>query len=412
MVASLGLIGLATLSPQPPLTSPLPAFCIFCGDYGAVDFLLNVALFLPLGLSLGAAGHSLARAVAVAGVTTVVVELLQVRIIPGRDASAGDLLANSLGGLLGFLLWRFHAPLLRPDPALARRLSLGAAVLAAGLLTTSALALRPHIADPPYWVQFYPERPNYDVFDGRVLSLTVDGRQLEPPERAASLVLPGERLGRALTVHGRVTAGAHPDRIAPMIRVVDRTGEQVMLGRWRDALVFRRRVQGTAWRLRTPVIAASDAFPSCTALPCPPTVSSDTLRVAAVTKGPSIELSTEGAAGRSERHFSPSVGLGWVLLLPFDLPIDSRTRLLSLVWLAALAAPTGYWSAWGVLSQRSGPSWVRQVLPGVALLALFMGLLIAPLMAGLAITPTSEIAGALAGLAGGAWVARLIAAGP
>ena len=45
------VIALATLWPA-ETTVTLPASCIFCGQFGGVDFALNVVLFVPLGVAL------------------------------------------------------------------------------------------------------------------------------------------------------------------------------------------------------------------------------------------------------------------------------------------------------------------------------------------------------------------------
>src|SRR5919199_723337 len=65
---------------------PLPAaagnpWCILCGEYGAQDFVANILLFVPFGAGLSLAGVSRRRALAVAALTTLCIELLQVRVV-------------------------------------------------------------------------------------------------------------------------------------------------------------------------------------------------------------------------------------------------------------------------------------------------------------------------------------------
>ena len=48
---SFALIALMTLQPSQE-TVITPTFCVFCGPLGGVDFILNVILFVPLGISL------------------------------------------------------------------------------------------------------------------------------------------------------------------------------------------------------------------------------------------------------------------------------------------------------------------------------------------------------------------------
>ena len=79
---------------------------MFCGDYGGVDFMLNVALFLPLGVGLALQRLQATRAWLMILAATVVIESLQFAIIPGRDASLGDVIANATGGAIGLWLGR------------------------------------------------------------------------------------------------------------------------------------------------------------------------------------------------------------------------------------------------------------------------------------------------------------------
>ncbi len=120
-------VGLLTLFPTPRgrPRPPDPLVCIFCGDFGGVDFLLNILLFVPLGLGLALAGFSWRRAVLLAGLLSFGVELLQMKIIVGRDASLGDVMTNTTGGGVGALLGSIGAgSYLQPPPVPARLLAL------------------------------------------------------------------------------------------------------------------------------------------------------------------------------------------------------------------------------------------------------------------------------------------------
>ncbi len=97
----------ATLTPMPhqaaqvALTGP---FCLACGDGGGADFILNIALFLPLGAALAAAGFRVRTVVLLGLALSTGVELLQFSVIPGRDATIGDVVANTTGTTLGWVL--------------------------------------------------------------------------------------------------------------------------------------------------------------------------------------------------------------------------------------------------------------------------------------------------------------------
>jgi len=74
-------------------------------DYSRVEFLANIALFVPVGMFLlllfGAGGWWLAAIGSL--VLTAFIETAQ-RQIPGRVPDERDILANTVGGLLGIAL--------------------------------------------------------------------------------------------------------------------------------------------------------------------------------------------------------------------------------------------------------------------------------------------------------------------
>lgn len=74
-------------------------------DYSRFEFLANIAMFVPIGVFLlllfGAGGWWLAGIGSFA--TTVVIETVQQQI-PGRVSDERDLVANTLGGLIGIVI--------------------------------------------------------------------------------------------------------------------------------------------------------------------------------------------------------------------------------------------------------------------------------------------------------------------
>ncbi|MEU4692446.1 VanZ family protein [Actinoplanes sp. NPDC023714] len=77
-----------------------------------VTFVANIVMFLPLGALLAMTGRTrTARQVAVIALAcSAAVEVVQfltnVLVSSGRQADVNDLIANTLGGVLGFLAWR------------------------------------------------------------------------------------------------------------------------------------------------------------------------------------------------------------------------------------------------------------------------------------------------------------------
>ncbi|MGH7318994.1 MAG: VanZ family protein, partial [Candidatus Rokuibacteriota bacterium] len=100
---AMAVILIGTLWPMTPRGEPVPFFCLLCGEHGLADWILNVALFVPLGVGLVIAGLRPATAVGIGLATTIGVEALQVNVVAGRDTSLSDILSNTLGTLVGAL---------------------------------------------------------------------------------------------------------------------------------------------------------------------------------------------------------------------------------------------------------------------------------------------------------------------
>src|SRR3954469_19639810 len=120
-MVSLAAIGLATLLPASGAASG-SHFCLVCGSFGGVDAVLNVLLFVPLGIGLALSGLPAKRALLAMCALSALIETAQLLVIPGRDSTIGDLLTNALGGALGFAMARYPEDWLRPTPRIARNL--------------------------------------------------------------------------------------------------------------------------------------------------------------------------------------------------------------------------------------------------------------------------------------------------
>jgi hypothetical protein len=68
---------------------------------GSPSGLANVALFVPFGFFLAWATSRVVRSAAVVVATTTAIEASQGLVLPGRDCSVADVLANTVGGLVG-----------------------------------------------------------------------------------------------------------------------------------------------------------------------------------------------------------------------------------------------------------------------------------------------------------------------
>lgn len=130
VVAVVWLAGLAalTLTPNGGPVARIVSFCLLCGDRGVADALLNVVLFVPLGLLIGR-GRGAVAALTAGVAVSFAVEVGQL-LLRGRYSNMGDLVWNGLGAWLGAIC----LPWLRswlPD-----RSSLPARAVAVGLPTT------------------------------------------------------------------------------------------------------------------------------------------------------------------------------------------------------------------------------------------------------------------------------------
>lgn len=135
-------VGLAavTLTPNGGPVARILSFCLLCGERGTADAVLNVVLFVPLGLLIGRRRGALV-ALALGVMVAVGVETAQL-LLRGRYSNVGDLLWNGAGAWLGGLL----APAVRkgldgPVSLPIRGLTVGLPViwiLAAGILLRPA----------------------------------------------------------------------------------------------------------------------------------------------------------------------------------------------------------------------------------------------------------------------------------
>ena len=138
------LIASVTLTPgEGPAAANVAPLCLVCGSYGGADAILNVLLFAPLGFGLALWGVRAGRALLTALAVTILIETLQWFIIPGRDATLGDVAMNFLGAAFGFVAGARITGLLLPTPDGAARL-LGVWTIGwLGLQALSAYALVP-----------------------------------------------------------------------------------------------------------------------------------------------------------------------------------------------------------------------------------------------------------------------------
>jgi hypothetical protein len=412
-IVSLAAIAVMTLRPGAPETVTPQGICVFCGSTGGQDFFDNILLFVPFGFFLRAAGVGRWRVIAAAVATTVFVEAMQLRVVVGRDASLGDVLSNSLGGVLGVLLAERWRTLLFPTARLARRLAVAAALAWLAVLATTAWALAPSLLERrPAFVQWAPMSPAWSRFHGQVLDASLGGRAIGPtlPMSPAGGYLDDDGAVRLASL---VRNGNVRPSFAPIVRVAspggpDGTEELVALGEDGCDLTLHVRMRVTDVRFRAPSVTVPRVFPCGDATDAERGVAEgDTTRIMGeLTADGWLRVGARwGERGASERAVRLSPVMGWSFFLPWGLRFGvTPHHWLDALWLAGLLLPAAYFGARGTSGRRRRAQLVGLAASLTALVAL--GLVVVPAVSTLAPGGTLHwlacAVGIVAGLALGA----------
>jgi hypothetical protein len=384
------VIAAVTLVPAPDevaRAASTPVYCLLCGDLGSVDFLLNTLLFVPLGIALVVAGFSWRRAVALCAVATFIIELLQMQVIVGRDASLGDIVANTLGGGLGALFVYRWSDLALPTALRARRLALAYAVVLLWIWSGTAWALGPALPQAVRWYGAWaPEFANFERFSGTPLMVTAGEEPLLPGP-----ALDQQRIEDALSAHPvisfRAVLGKPPQDLAPIGAIVDAWHRDVMLiGQDHQDLEFSLRMRASILRLRNPAAVLRGGLAG---------QPGDTVEAEGALRDGAFELATRDGRRVASLRLPLSASWGWSLVTPWEAGYGNEIYLLTALWIAGLIGVLAYWTVWA-----GGPSFV--LLPVTILLMLGA----VPYAAGFPPAHWSEWAAAIAGTLLGSMAAR------
>ena len=400
-ILSLTAIAFATLLPE-----PFPAIgshmCLVCGVFGGVNAILNVLLFVPLGLGLALSGFSGKRALLIVCALSTMVEAAQLFVIPGRYATIGDILTNTAGGALGFAAAQRARTWLLPAVPVARNLLIGWCAIWLTVQALSSFAFTPSAPDSRYYGQIARELGHFAVFDGQVLSarigdIAITDTRLRDNDSVGRRLLSGATV--AVTV---VPAGLTSD-IAPIVRVADaERREIVLLAQDERALLFGVRTGAAILRLRPPLFGMPGVFADRAATSGSP--ANDTVSLGGRYHAGVAQLTALAGGARQDRRVPISSALGWTLLLPFQWFIeDTRTeRIVSWIWMAGLIVPIGYWGArvWRFSDLSASPTLaVLCFLGGAAIL--IGGLFFVPRTLGLSAAPVRDWLASASGIIGG-----------
>ena len=383
IVCALG-IAVATLYPTSVTSESPKGLCLICGDRGLADFLLNVGLFTPLGLAFAWHRWPFARTVLVSAALTLAIEASQIRAVPGRDASAGDLVSNIVGAALGWMLLRI---LLRRRRGAVSRWGLHlAAPAAAALLAGSVALLQPDPPDSRYFTQWTAAFANMERYRGRVLSSAIGDVALSgPPWAIAKAADVRAGLSASAPIALTIEAGPAPRRLAPIFSIYDehRT-EVILIGAEDNDVVLRQRVRAAAVRLDAPALRFPRVLDDVAA--------GDTARlhIEAGSRASCASAVTR-SGNRSVCATLPSAGDGWQLL--YARVLGRGRTVAGVAWLLMIGAGVGL-----LAGATSLPAAV------VSAAVLWLG----PALFGVALTPLVLVVAFVAGLFAGPIALRLL----
>ena len=356
--------------------------CLICGDRGLADAIVNVILFIPLGVAVALTGRSTLAALALGGALSFGVEVAQITLIPGRDASVGDLVLNTVGAAVGVAIVKTSWWWLSSNRRRASRLSLVAGFFAMAMIAGTGLLFVPLPPDGTYFVMWRPVLRHLDPYDAPVRSATIGGHPIPPgrieePTQLRELVRTGAPI--------RVVAAAAPrtSRQAAMFTIYDeRKREVVLIGPDRDDLVLRVRMRSTSAWLDQPDLRVVGGWRNLI---------------------PGSEITV--TARRSGRNYCVgfglhppcssgfSAGMGWALFLYDEQWPASVHSGLKLFWLALLGFPVGFWA--------------RRRWESLCALSMFAAsIVVLPAWVGLLPTPAHQVLGGIAGIGLGVALAR------
>jgi VanZ family protein len=371
------VIAVLTLTPEGGTPADHFDLCITCGTHWASDFGLNILLFIPLGFGLRLAGVRRRTAWLLVAGATVTIEALQYSVITGRDSDLSDILSNTLGGSLGILAADVRQRLLMPSAAAAIRLSVASALVWCAATACIQWALSISLPHSIYYEQVAPQLGQFSMFSGKVITAAFNGSPFPGGRLSAeaSAAMRDDLVAGNAHLLAVMTMGSPPRRLAPVLSVFDEQHREIfVLGQRHHDLIFQMRRRTDDWGFRSPSLAFVSALPQQ-----PPT--SDTLRISATVDGDAPRVAVESSAGRAERRIGTGIWQAWSLLLPDEGRYGRFATPVTLLVVAAMFAPLGYWggrvSLHASTARAAGPA-ILTLLTTLAIIPWFARSLAAP----------------------------------
>ena len=389
------MIVVVTLFPRDDARQGL---CAACGAAPATNAVIHVLLFGAVGAGLALVGTTMRRALIVAAIFTMSIEVLQFVLPMQRQASLADVIASIAGAALGFVTVANRRAILYPRSARALRFAGAATAMWLLLLLATAWGFQPAGLRAPYSGQWTPLLDGTTRHGGRVIEAHLSG----VPLPNGPVAQPAE-LERAVADGIRLDLTAEPGTpsydLAPIIRAVGRSNREIlMLGRRGDDLVYRAGIKASALGLSAPALTLGGAF-----------VGLDRISAEAT------ELSAEhGPSGLRVSGYGRAVSLsfhpasGWMLFWPGRSIPQASFDLISALWVLAPLFLISYWVGRRARrrARRAGDSYrmtgtAGEILRALPLLVLAVGIGLAgvAMAFGLAMPPLLVWVGAAIGIA-------------
>ncbi len=352
------LVGALTLTPVSGWSPRMSGGCLLCGEVGGADLVRNVLMFMPAGVYLARRGFSVVLGIGIGLLLSASIELAQ-WFVPGRHASARDVIVNGLGVGVGAV---FYLALRYAILARARAVLIAAAALPVLGVAITGWLYRPVSTDGEYYAQWVPRRPYYARWNGALLGAEVNGIRT-PIGRMRETAPVRSALERGGPVALRLRRGQPTPSLTAFYVVMDDIQREVlMIGGEGDDLVVRPRIVATDMRLDHPDLRFANYLARWTA--------NDTL---------ALEITTNDAGRVCVRDAAericaarPSLGAGWAVVMwqgslshAAKRALDAATTLLLLAPLALIAAGAG---------TRRGLQWLLGTGVAMTFAAVLLGL--------------------------------------
>jgi hypothetical protein len=395
-LCALALIARLTLK---SLGGPLPSgfnWCVFCGSFGAADFLLNIALFVPLGWGLRMAGVRRWPIYLFGLLLAGTIETLQDFVVSGRESGLNDIIANPLGGIVGVWLADHMRLIFAPDAKTSRRLALGAAAAWLGLAAILPWLMGPSLPRAQYWEQVAADLPKLGKYRGQILAATYNGQLFQNGRLtdSASAAMRNDFMhGRAQVNVVTIPAPNVGGHVAPIVGVFDGEREEIfMVACAGNDLAFGVRTHLDDLRFHSPAHRLHGV------IPCdpsdPPPEAPDTVRIHAEVDHVGLKLTAERAGRVASSRPDAGAWQAWRILISDSYGRQaSFAHLVTALWVVIWLAPLGYW-----LGRAAWPLSASAAIVGITLVGSFLAF---PALAGSPVAPALIWAVAAIGLVAG-----------